>query len=728
MSIQFEKDGKIAHLYNDTMSFILEVVDGTYVTQRYFGRRIRKYHETNAFQYFKRGFVTKHDSIIEHMAFDDFPFAYPNRGSGDYRIPALTISQENGIKHHQFTFKQWRMMDEKPSVQGLPSTFFQAHEASSLEVICEDAIAHVRLYLYYTIVDDNGIILCHQKLENYGETRITIQNMRSASLELPAQTYDFLSLYGTHIHEANQNRFPLHQGIQKIESVRGVSSSQHQPFFALMSPNTNETTGEIYAFHFIYSGNFIGEVEKDQFGNVRAQLGLHPDTFSWQLHPHETFESPEVVINYAAHGLNEMSQNFHSLYKKHLMPQRFMDMERPILLNSWESMYYDITMEKVEKQIFLAQKAGIELFVLDDGWMRWGNSSLTGLGDWICNEHKLPKGIAHVADIVHHHGMKFGLWFEPEMMSAQSHLYETHPEWALQVPGYPTTIGRGSYVLDVSQKEIQDYIIAIFDTYLQDGKIEYIKWDMNRPLCEANSLFLDASQKGELMHRYILGLYHILDVVTKKYPHVLIEGCCSGGSRFDPGMLYYTPQIWTSDNTDAHDRVQIQSGYSLLYPPVAMGAHVSVVPNHQTGRITSLQTRYDVARFANFGYELDLSACTKEELQSIALQIEEIKQHRTLLQTGDFFRHDTPNDNYVMWSIVNKEKTEAFVLIYQKMHNPEYSHGVFKINGLHPDYDYINIDTKEIYGGDELMYTGLSIPSGKEDFTTFHYHFQCINK
>lgn len=726
MGIQFEKTGCVAHLSNETMSFVLEVIDGTYLVQRYIGKRIRKYHETNRFLYFKRGFVTKHDGTIAHMSFDDVPFAYPTRGCGDYRIPAFSITKSDGVSYTQLKFRKWHIIEEKPRPKGLPSTFFATGESTTLEVVCEDEIARMRVFLYYTIVKDLDVLLFHQKVENYGESTITIDCMKSSSIELPAQAYDFLSLYGTHIHEANRNRFPVHQGIQKIESVRGVSSAQHQPFYAILSPNTNETQGEVYAFHLIYSGNFIGEVEQDQFGNIRAQLGLHPDTFSWQLRPQEVFETPEVVMNYAREGLNEMSHNFHKLYQRHLMPQRFQTRVRPILLNSWESMYYDITMEKIEQQVALAKEVGIELFVLDDGWMRWDNTSQTGLGDWKCNKNKLPKGIEYVADFVHQHGMKFGLWFEPEMMSAQSHLFQQHPDWALQVPGYPITIGRGSYVLDLSRKEIQDYIIRVLDTYLQDGKIDYIKWDMNRPLCDANSLLLETHQKGELWHRYLLGLYRILDVITNKYQSVLFEGCCSGGSRFDPGMLYYTPQIWTSDNTDAHDRVQIQSGYSLLYPPIAMGAHVSVAPNHQTGRITPLETRYHVARFGNFGYELDFTLCSKEERKEIAKQIEEVKQHRSLLQTGEFYRHDTPNDNYVMWSIVNQEKTEVFILIYQKMHDVEHSHGVFRVNGLEPSYDYENVETKEIIGGDELMFTGLCMPLIKKDFVSVQYHFKKI--
>ena len=478
-----------------------------------------------------------------------------------------------------------------------------------------------------------------------------------------------LSLYGTHTREANINRFPLHRGIQKIESARGASSPQHQPFFALLSPDTCQEVGEVFAFHFIYSGCFLGEVEKDQFGNVRAQMGLNPTNFRWLLECGETFETPEVVLNYSAEGLNRMSYNFHKLYKNHLIPQRFMNQERPILLNSWESMYYDVTHEKIDEQSSIAQELGIELFVLDDGWFRRSNDSKSSMGDWVCNENKLPGGISKVADTIHEKGLKFGLWFEPEMISKNSNLYVQHPDWALQIPGYSMIEGRNQYVLDLSRKDVQQYIIDVFHEYLKDGRIEYVKWDMNRPLTDVNSLTLEVDKKGEIWHRYVLGLYHVLDTITSAYPNVLFEGCSSGGARFDPGMLYYTPQIWTSDNTDAFDRMTIQSGYSLLYPPVTMGAHISVTPNHQTGRITPMNTRYQVARLFNIGYELDLSKCQVDEITEIANQIREIKKYRKLIQNGDFFRHDVPNDNYVMWSTINSEKTEAVVVIFQKFYD-----------------------------------------------------------
>ena len=727
MGIHFQKNGLVAHIKNDYISYILEVIDNKYLVNRYFGKSIREYRETNSFQYYKRSYNTQHVSSVENLSFDDFPFENPSRAHGDFRIPAISIFQDNGIDMINLTFKEWRILKEKPEIKGLPSTFSKNGETETLEVICEDDTAKVRVYMYYTIFNNLGIIVRNQKVENFGEHKVSIINAKSLSLELPPKEYDFLSLYGTHTREANINRFPLHRGIQKIESARGASSPQHQPFFALVSPETCQELGEVYAFHFIYSGSFLGEVEKDQFGNVRAQMGLNPTNFRWLLDCGETFETPEVVLNYSAEGLNGMSYNFHKLYKNNLVPQRFMNQERPILLNSWESMYYDVTHEKIDEQSSIAQELGIELFVLDDGWFRRSNDSKSSMGDWVCNENKLPGGISKVADTIHEKGLKFGLWFEPEMISKNSNLYVQHPDWALQIPGYSMIEGRNQYVLDLSRKDVQQYIIDVFHEYLKDGRIEYVKWDMNRPLTDVNSLTLEVDKKGEIWHRYVLGLYHVLDTITSAYPNVLFEGCSSGGARFDPGMLYYTPQIWTSDNTDAFDRMTIQSGYSLLYPPVTMGAHISVTPNHQTGRITPMNTRYQVARLFNIGYELDLSKCQVDEITEIANQIREIKKYRKLIQNGDFFRHDVPNDNYVMWSTINSEKTEAIVVIFQKFYDPIKSHCLFKLNYLNSDFDYYEVNTNKIYGGDELMNVGLSIPLVKNDFHAFEFHLKKVD-
>lgn len=727
MGIYFQKNGLVAHIKNDYISYVLEVIDNKYVVNRYFGQSIREYRESNSFQYYERSYNTQHISSVENLSFDDFPFEYPTRSHGDFRIPALSIIQDNGIDMVDLIFKEWRILKEKPVIKGLPSTFSKEGESETLEVICEDQVAKVRVYMYYTLFNDLGIIVRNQKIENFGQYKVSITNAKSLSVDLPAKEYDFLSLYGTHTREANIDRFRLHRGIQKIESARGTSSPQHQPFFALLSPNTSQEMGEVYAFHLIYSGCFVGEVEKDQFGNIRAQLGLNPTHFTWLLSSGETFETPEVVLNYSTDGLNGMSYNFHKLYKNHLVPQRFMMQERPILLNSWESMYYDVTHEKIDKQSTIAKELGIELFVLDDGWFRQSNDSKSSMGDWICNENKLPGGISKVADAIQEKGLKFGLWFEPEMISKNSHLYAQHPEWTLQIPGYSMIEGRNQYVLDLSRTDVQQYIIGIFHEYLKDGRIEYVKWDMNRPLTDVNSLALEINKKGEIWHRYVLGLYHVLKTITSAYPNVLFEGCSSGGARFDPGMLSYMPQIWTSDNTDAFDRMTIQTGYSLLYPPVTMGAHISVTPNHQTGRITPMNTRYQVARLFNIGYELDLSKCETHELEEIRHQIAEIKRNRTFIQNGDFFRHDVPNDNYVMWSTIDSEKTEAIIVIFQKLYDPIKSHGLFKLNYLNPDFDYLDVTTNKVYGGDELMNVGLSVPLVKKDFYAFEFHLKKIN-
>ena len=449
-------------------------------------------------------------------------------------------------------------------------------------------------------------------------------------------------------------------------------------------------------------------------------MGLHPDMFSWELKPGESFCTPEAVLNYSHNGLNEMSQNFHRLYREHLIPAEFVGKVRPVLLNSWEAMYYDVSLEKIKEQVIIAKKLGIELFVLDDGWFRRGNSSHDSMGDWICNEKKLPGGIRKAAELVHSYGLQFGLWFEPEAVSPKSDLYQLHPDWVLGVPGYPNTEGRHEYLLDLTRSEVRDYIKNILDSYLREGFIDYIKWDMNRPLTDVYSQAHKDGNSKETSHRYILGLYEILEWLKTSYPKVLVEGCSSGGARFDPGMLYYVPQNWVSDNTDGYDRAVIQSGFNLLYPQEVMGAHVSITPNHQTGRTTSLRTRFQTARFFNLGYELDVTKCTEEELKIISEQISQYKTEREFFSNGILYRHEVPDQNYLMWSCVGE--TECKAIIYQKFFNPLCSHGRFRLLGLDPDADYYETTTDRVYGGDELMEIGITVPLVKEDFYVFDIH------
>ena len=718
MSIVLEDH--IVHISNSKISYVMEVIDGKYLIHRYFGKTIRKYRGTGIPLYFKRGYNTSHRCSVENVSFDDFPFEYPVRDSGDYRIPAISVVTESGIRHADFRFEEWRVLPDKPSLPGLPSIIAKEGGAETLEVVCRDETAELKLYLYYTILPDIGVLMRHQKLENTGDRPICIENIQSMSLELPAKEYDCLILYGTHAKEANRERFPLHHGIQRIESVRGSSSPQYQPFAALLDPGTTETSGTVYGFQLIYSGNFLAQIEKDQFGNIRAQMGLHPDMFSWELKPGESFCTPEAVLNYSHNGLNEMSQNFHRLYREHLIPAEFVGKVRPVLLNSWEAMYYDVSLEKIKEQVIIAKKLGIELFVLDDGWFRRGNSSHDSMGDWICNEKKLPGGIRKAAELVHSYGLQFGLWFEPEAVSPKSDLYQLHPDWVLGVPGYPNTEGRHEYLLDLTRSEVRDYIKNILDSYLREGFIDYIKWDMNRPLTDVYSQAHKDGNSKETSHRYILGLYEILEWLKTSYPKVLVEGCSSGGARFDPGMLYYVPQNWVSDNTDGYDRAVIQSGFNLLYPQEVMGAHVSITPNHQTGRTTSLRTRFQTARFFNLGYELDVTKCTEEELKIISEQISQYKTEREFFSNGILYRHEVPDQNYLMWSCVGE--TECKAIIYQKFFNPLCSHGRFRLLGLDPDADYYETTTDRVYGGDELMEIGITVPLVKEDFYVFDIH------
>ena len=728
MKMSIDLNHQTAVLNSGTISYVLEVVDGKYLVHRYFGRALRSYHGCGKPLYYKRAYSTAHDSSIPNVSFDDFPFEYPVRGRGDFRIPALTVQRPDGICAAELLFKSWRVLEGKPEVEGLPSTFAGDTPAQTLEVLCEDAVIGLRVWLYYSVFEGLNVVARHQRFENIGQQTLFLQNVQSASLELPARPYEFLSLYGTHAKEANRSRFALHTGIQQIESVRGSSSPQHQPFFALMHPGTNETTGEVYAFHLCYSGNFLARAEVDSFGNVRAQIGIHPEGFQWALTPGAQFSTPEAILNYSANGLNGMSGQFHQLYRDHLMHRHFGATERPVLLNSWESMYYDVSLDKIETQAELARQMGIELFVLDDGWFRADNTSCSSMGDWVCNESKLPGGISRVAERIHSKGMKFGLWFEPEAVCKNSILYQQHPDWILQIPGYAPLEGRHEYLLDLGRTEVQEHLWSVLDSYLRKGEIDYIKWDMNRPLTDVNSAVLCREQKGEAAHRYVLGLYALLGRVTTAYPQVLIEGCSSGGARFDPGMLFYVAQNWSSDNTDALDRTTIQDGFSLLYPPVAMGAHVSIAPNHQTRRVTPLDTRYQVARLFNLGYELDLTRCTAEELREISRQIAEHKAERGWMQDGRFLRHDTASSNYIMWSVVREDASECQIMIFQKQYDPLHCHERFRALFLDPAAEYQEIGSGQVFGGDELMQIGLSVPLEKEDHHVFAFHFVKIKE
>ena len=716
MSILFDEAQGTVHLTNGHISYVMQLLDGRYLLHRYFGPALRRWRGTGVPQPAKRSYTTEYGDT--HLYFDALPWEFPAAGRGDYRRPAFAVTGHTGAPVSELVFRRWRILDKKPGAETLPVTFAAAGESETLAVDCFDEVSGVTLTLYYTIFADGDVIARRQRMVNTGPAPVRITNLQSVSLCLPAASYDFLTLYGCHAQEARQSRVPLHQGVQAVGSRYGSSSPRHQPFWAVLDPAATETSGAVYGCLLVYSGNFNAVVEQDAFGAVRAQMGLGDESFAWTLEPGEAFETPEALLTCSGRGLNGMSQNFHTALRRHLLPPRWRDVTRPILLNSWEGMYYDVSLEKIETQARLAKELGMELFVLDDGWFRKGNDSRSSMGDWTCNTAKLPGGIEAAADLVHGVGLKFGLWFEPEAISRDSGLYRAHPDWILQVPGLEPREGRHEYLLDLGRAEVRQYLLDTLHRYLGSGKIDYIKWDMNRPMTDAVSAALPAEHQGEVPHRYILGLYEILRELTQRYPEVLFEGCSSGGARLDAGMLAFFAQNWTSDNTDARDRTDIQAGFSLLYPPEVLGAHVSITPNHQTGRTTPLETRFAVARLFNLGYELDLTRCPAEERAAIAAQVAAAKEKRSWLMQGTFWRHAVARPGDRMMSVVSADQSRCLAVIFRTLHDPLGEQAVFRFCGLDPARDYRDTETGEIYGGDELMEAGLTLPPGKQDFTT----------
>lgn len=723
MPIIFDKEQQIFHLQNSQLSYIVGIEKEQYITHRYFGTRLSSYNGSNELQQIDRGFATNPIPDDRQFSLNAWPMETSTQGNGDHRIPNYQIRNEQGQNVTDFRFKDYVIYQGKKILQGLPS--LRPEHASTLEIILEDPIPKLRMILVYTLYENYPVITRNVRFENLGTDPVYLENAGSLLLDLPRNNLDLVTLNGSHTNEANIHRQALHPGIQKIESTRGTSSPQHQPFLALVNRETTEFSGEVFAFHLVYSGNFVAQVEVEQYGSSRVQLGIHPDTFEWILSPKEIFQTPEVIITYSNCGFNQMSQTFHNIYQNHLVPITFCKKERPVLLNTWEANYFSLSEDELLKQAAAASELGIELFVLDDGWFGKRNDDTSSLGDWEVNVEKLPNGIEGLADKIHKMGLQFGLWFEPEMISKDSDLFRRHPEWALQVLNYPMTEGRRQLVLDLSKLEVQDYLIEQLNYYLSTEKIDYIKWDMNRHLTEIGNLSLPADRQKEISHRYVLGLYRILDTVTKKHPNVLFENCSSGGGRFDPGMMAYMPQTWTSDNSDAFSRTIIQYGYSYLYPPIMMGAHVSDVPNHQVGRTTSLTTRGRIAMSGNLGYELDITKQTKQDLALIKQQIKDYKKHRKLLQFGTFYRLQAPSKHFASaWLFKNEE--EALVLYFNGLAQPAVPLQYLTLRYLDDEDTYQNSETGNCFTGSELNHAGILIPRLKGDFETLVYHWKKI--
>lgn len=716
MPIQFNSEHQIFHLYNDQISYILNILPNGQMGQLYFGKKLRHRED------FSHLLEIRPRPMSSCLFPDSKAFSlahirqeYPSYGTGDYRMPAVEVLQENGSRILDLSYESHQIQKGKPVLSGLPATYAQADEAETLILTLTDPLTGLKAELFYTLFHGSGALTRSVRFTNQGQESLCLTTAMSLCLDLPDTEYQWMQFSGAWARERHLKTRRLEQGIQSIGSLRGHSSHEHNPFLILKRPTADEFQGEALGFSLVYSGNFLAQAEVDSHDTTRILLGIHPHGFSWKLTPGQTFQTPEAVMVYTHQGLNHLSQTFHRLYQKHLARGYWRDRERPILINNWEATYFDFTEEKILEIARKARECGVELFVLDDGWFGRRCSEQAGLGDWYPNRDRLPDGIRGLAERIEELGMKFGLWFEPEMVNMDSDLYRAHPDWILQVPGRKATHGRFQYVLDFSRKEVVDHIYQMMEKLLSESKISYIKWDMNRSITECWSGALPADRQGEVFHRYILGVYDLYERLTRKFPQILFESCASGGARFDPGMLYYAPQTWTSDDTDAVERLKIQYGTSYCYPVSSMGSHVSVTPNHQTGRNTPLHTRANVACFGTFGYELDLNRLTLEEQEEVKEQIRFMKQYRRLLQFGTFYRLSSPFENNVTsWMTVSEDKKEAIVGWYRILSHPNGPYTRIRLAGLDPDMEYevIRRESSEIsmglHYGDELMQLGLS--------------------
>ena len=733
MHIVWREETKTFHLFNEQISYIMKVLRNGQLGQLYFGKRV---HDREDFSYLLEilsrpmascTFEDNREFSLEHIKQE-----YPSYGTGDYRAPAVEVVQNNGSRISNFVYKGHTITEGKPMLEGLPATYTEDDaEAQTLIVDMEDDVVGLKMKLSYTIFARGGIIARSVRFENAGNEALHLTAAMSLCLDLPDCNYDWMQFSGAWARERQLRVRHLEMGVQSVGSRRGHSSHEHNPFVILKRPNADEFQGEAIGFSFVYSGNFLAQAEVGAHNTTRVLIGIHPDGFDWKLGTGESFQTPEAVMVYTDRGLNDLSQTFHQLYQKRLVRGYWRDRVRPILINNWEATYMDFDEEKILDIAQRAKDCGVELFVLDDGWFGARCSEHAGLGDWVANTNRLPEGITGLARRIEDMGMKFGLWFEPEMVNKDSNLYRAHPDWILHVPGRPSAHGRFQYVLDFSRKEVVDCIYNMMDKILSEAKVSYVKWDMNRSITECFSPALPADRQGEVFHRYILGVYDLYERLTSKFPHILFESCASGGARFDPGMLYYAPQTWTSDDTDAIERLKIQHGTSYCYPISSMGSHVSTAPNHQTGRNAPLHTRANAAYFGTFGYELDLNTLSEEEQEQVKDQIRFMKEYRHLLQFGTFYRLESPFEgNVTGWMVISGDKKEAIAGWFRVLSGANQPCSRLYLKGLDPDAAYhvtVRRETEREFGqfyGDELMHAGLitsdaSSSSGAEGLCDF---------
>ncbi|MBI1704140.1 alpha-galactosidase [Lactobacillus crispatus] len=728
--ITFDEKNKVFHLHNDQISYLISIEDGGTLSHLYFGKSIKAYHGELRYPRLDRGFSGNLPGSLDRtFSKDSLPQEYSSAGEMDFRTPAMIVRQPDGSNAVFLTYENYQIVPGKPELKGLPHAWAKnKDEAETLIITLKDKFSELRFDLLYTIYRDRSVIVRSTKVRNAGKETVKIEKVASMQMDFVDRDFDMITLPGAHAHERRVERNKVNQGIHVYSSIRGTSSHQMNPFVALVDQDTNEFAGDAYGFAFVYSGNHKFEVEKDPYAQTRIVVGINDYNFSWMLNAQESFQTPEVLMVYSDQGLNKMSQAFHSIIHDRIMRSKYKDQVRPIVVNNWEATYFDFDEDKLKPIVDKAKELGIEMFVLDDGWFGHRDDDNSSLGDWQVFEKKFPHGLDHFANYVHQQGLKFGLWFEPEMISIDSNLYQKHPDYLMHVPGRTPSPARNQYLLDLGRAEVRNNIFDQMKAILDSGKIDYIKWDMNRHLSDIYQADLPADRQGEVYHRYVLGLYDLLEKIVDRYPDLLIEGCSGGGGRFDAGMAYYNPQIWASDDSDAIDRLSIQYGTSLVYPQSMMTSHVSVSPNEQNGRITPFKTRGIVAMWGDLGYELDLTKLSEADQNAVAKQVAEYKKIRKITQYGTFYRlKDAQTSNQCVWETVSPDKNEFVLSTVKVMASAQPYFTKTKLMGLDPNKHYEDQTTHQVYGGDELMNLGIYDPVEHGDFMAYMYHFKAID-
>lgn len=709
MAIIFDEKKRTFTLHTKQTTYQMQVDRFGFLLHLYYGRTAKGCMDY-LLTYYDRGFSgNPYDTKMDRTySMDALPQEFPCQGTGDYRSCAIHVEQGDGTQCCDLRYKSHEIKKGKYGLRGLPAVYALEEEADTLAITMEDRATGLCVVLYYGVLTELDVITRSAKVINHSTEKVYVEKLQTACLDFVSGTYDVISFYGRHAMERTFQRIPVAHGNYVIGSRRGTSSHQYNPLLILAEATATEAAGSCYGMSFVYSGGFKGEVEKDQYNQTRMLLGLQEEAFRYPLEPGESLYAPEVMLTYSQKGLSQLSHQFHACIRTHICRGIFKEKTRPVLLNSWEASYFKFTGDSLVALSETAKEVGIEMLVMDDGWFGKREDDNTGLGDWYVNEEKLGGTLKNLIERINGMGMKFGIWVEPEMVSIDSELYRAHPEYALVIPGRKPNRSRNQLLLDFSRREVVDAIYEQICEVLDQGNIEYVKWDMNRSLADIYSA--ETKDQGRVIYDYILGLYDFLERLLERYPKLLIEGCSGGGGRFDAGMLYYTPQIWCSDNTDAIDRISIQYGTSFGYPTSAVGSHVSAVPNHQTGRSVSMKTRGITAMAGTFGYELNLLELSREEKDAVKQQIATYHKYAALIQRGTYYRLTNPLVEEVgAWAFVSEDKTEVLIQAVMLEIHGNMTVNYLKFAGLLPDAMYQEESSKQVYSGSALMEAGIPL-------------------